>query len=219
MHNEYVFFRILQPLLIDTKECIIFARSREEPYALPFALDPQHIDDIGILQGFIEIIMNGDTHSSQFRLQKCARTDEMYISAHRLEAVNIRPGYTAMVYIPYDNHFQSINMPFDFLNSEQVQKSLCRMFVCTITAIDDDRRDTFAGIQRRTFLFMPHDDGIYAHGSHRQKSITEAFPFLDRAAARREVDDIGIEIFGSHFKRAPRTRTRFPEHVDNRFSL
>ena len=161
--------------------------------------------------------MDFDAHGFQFRLEQCPRADEVDVSAHGLEAVDIGAGDAAVVDITDDDDLQAVDMAFDFLNGEHVEEALCRMFVGAITGVDDDRVDAAVGKPRRTFLFLAHDDGIDTHGRYRQQGIAETFAFLDGASPRCEVDDIGAEILGSHFKGTARTRARFPEHVDHRF--
>lgn len=88
-----------------------------------------------------------------------------------------------------------------------------------VAGVDNDRRDIRIGKRRRTFLFMPHDDGIRPHGRYGKERISETFPFDDGAAAGREVDDARIKIFCGQLKGTARTRTRFPKHIDNGFTV
>ena len=110
-------------------------------------------------------------------------------------------------------------MAFYFLDGEQIQEGLCRMFMRAVTTVNNDRRYAFAGKKGRAFLLMAHNDGIDAHGRNGKERIAEAFSLLNRTAARRKVNDVGTQVFSCHFKGAARTRTWFPKHVDNGFSL
>ena len=83
-------------------------------------------------------------------------------------------------------------MAFYFLDGEQIQEGLCRMFMRAVTTVNNDRRYAFAGVERRTFLLMAHNDGIDAHGRNCEERIAEAFSLLNRTAARRKIDNISI---------------------------
>mgnify|MGYP000152266971 CR=1 FL=1 len=111
--------------------------------------------------------MDGDAHGFQFRLEQRPRADEVDVGAHRLEAVNIGTGNAAVVDIADDDDLQSFDAALHFLDGEHVEEALRRMFVSSVTGVDNDRVDTALGKVRRTFLFLTHDDGIDTHGRHR----------------------------------------------------
>ena len=89
--------------------------------------------------------MDFDAHGFQFRLEQCPRTDEVDVSTHGLEAVDIGAGDAAVVDITDDDDLQAVDMAFDFLNGEHVEEALRRMFVGAITGVDDDRVDAAVG--------------------------------------------------------------------------
>ena len=59
MKDEDVVFSPFEAVFLDSKQRVIFAGAGEESDALPFLLNAQDVDDVGILESFLQVIVDG----------------------------------------------------------------------------------------------------------------------------------------------------------------
>lgn len=78
------------------------------------------IDDIGIPNGVLDIIMDEDSFLLiQEAWQQCLRTGQMNLHSHLPHAVDIRTGYPAVQDIAQNCHLAAGEMPLVLLNGKE----------------------------------------------------------------------------------------------------
>ena len=207
------------PGLVEAELPCIFAHGRKQAAVLPFQLDAQHVDDVGAFQGVFHAGMIGDAQGFHVPGHQGTRPRHVDIGAELFPAGDVAAGHTAEEDVTEDDHLFALQvLDAVFPQGEQVQQALGRMGVGPVAGIDDDRSGDLCRIAGGTFAGAAHDDAVAAHVLQSQDGVAQAFALHDAGVARRDVDDIGAQVFCRRFKGRARTRAGLVEQRDDQLA-
>ena len=218
MKNEGVRLGQFQAGRIDAEDAGVFAGRREQPFLLALPLDAQDVDHIGAFQGFFHAVMNGNREVFHIVGDKGRGTGHVHIGPHLGETPDIGARHAAVEDIADNGHFETFDGWLMFQDGIHIQQGLSGMLMGAVPAVDYDGLQNLGRIVAGSFGLVAHDNGIDAHGFHRQQGVAQAFTLDDTAGAGSDVDYVASQVFAGQFERRAGTGAGFKKQIDNGFA-
>src|SRR5579859_3242472 len=104
MHDEHLGFGASEAGFSQAKQAGVLAQAGEHGFALPLVLNPQEVNDIGITDGFLDVVSDAAAHLLKIAGNEGGRAAECYVSAELGERPDIRAGHPTVENISENGH-------------------------------------------------------------------------------------------------------------------
>ncbi|MBX3745443.1 MAG: ComEC/Rec2 family competence protein [Verrucomicrobiae bacterium] len=218
VHDEDIGFEVGHAAAIETVLGAIFADPGEHRLALPFVLNAEEIDDIGVAEGLIDIPADAAAHAFEDGGHEGWGAAEGDGGAEFAEGPDVGPGDAAEEDVPHDGDFETLEGALFLPDGEDIEKGLCGVFVGTVAGIDDAGLEKAGKEVGGSGGLMADDDDVRVHGLEVAGGIAERLALPEGGGVGAEVDDVGGEPLGGEFEADPGAGGRLDEEVDDRFA-
>ena len=137
MHDQDVGLGEREARLIEAEKSGVLADAGKHGMALTLVLDAQEIDDIGVGNRFLDIVGHFAAHLLEGSRDESGRSAKSDIGTELPQRPNVGAGDTAIKNVAENGDIQAGDLPFFLANSERIEECLCRMFMRSITGVDD----------------------------------------------------------------------------------
>ena len=195
-HEEFR-FGAADALCIHAEESGVFGDGGEEGAALAFELNAEEVNAVDFGENFVEVEGDFDSELSDFAGDERGRAANDDSGTEFDESVNVGAGDAAVANVTDKCHGQSGDAATVAADGEDIEQSLCGMFVGAITGIEDTSAEVSGEQVWGTGSFVAADNQIDAHGFDSHRGVDEGFAFGKAAGAGGKVDGVGTQPTGS----------------------
>ena len=207
-----------QALFVDLVEKPVLANRREEVALLALELDAQEVDDVGLADGFLEVV--ADAHAVLLEAagdQRAGAADGDF-GAEFGEGPDVGSGDAAVDDVAEDDDFEALEGALLIENGVGIEEALGRMLVGAVAGVQDGGPNAPAEIVGRARSAVAHDDEVGAHGLDGASGVEEGLALGDAGRGDAEVDDVGAESLGGDLEAGAGARGVLEEEVDDRLA-
>ena len=149
MHDQRIGFGFFQALFVQAKQTRVFAQTGKHALALPFVLDAQQIDDIGIGDRFIDVVGDAAAHLLEDFRDEGGWAAQRDVGTEFRQRPDIGTGDATVEDVAENRDVQSGDFPLLFQNGEGIQQRLRGMLVGAVAGVDDPGPRSRRGAGRR----------------------------------------------------------------------
>ena len=213
--DQDVGFCSADAVAVHAEEVRVLADRREERGALPLELNPQQVDAIALAENLIEVVRDFDAQPFNVRGDECRRAADDDSCSEFLQAPNVRAGDAAMQDVADQRDSQAGDAVAMLSDREDVEQSLRRMLVSSVSRIEHARLEQLRQQMRRAGGAVSHDDLIDSHRFDVLSGVVKRLALRQAAGRGGEVDGVGTQTFGCEAEARLRACRRLKEKVRN----
>jgi hypothetical protein len=137
VHDESVGFGEGEALAVEAVEADVFVEAGEHGLALAFVLDAQEVDDVGVGEGFLDLVGDAATHLFEDARDEGGGTAQGDAGAEFEEGPDVRAGDAAVEDVAEDGDVEAGDAAFLLEDGEGVEEGLGGVFVGAVAGVDD----------------------------------------------------------------------------------
>ncbi|MNC40532.1 hypothetical protein D3C75_892480 [compost metagenome] len=169
-----------QLLAVQTPEAEILASRGDQGAGHALQLKAQHHDHVAAGQTFLHVVEDLAAPAIGVARHQGRRPDQAHTRAHHRQQGDVGAGHPAVGDVAADGHRQTADVAKGAAQAQQVQEGLRRVFVATVTGVDDGAADLLRqqvhGARRR----MADHENLGLHRVQRHRRVDQGLALGDR---------------------------------------
>ncbi len=219
MHHQDARLGQLHHVPGEAEEAGIFAHGGQERLALPFQLDAEHHDHVGVFHRVPHPVADRDVAQPlDAGRDERGWSGEKDPGAHLGQAVDVGAGHPAVGDVADDGHLEPLQGSQLLPYGHHVQEALGGVLVGAVAGIDDRVGYAFGQVVVGARDGVAHDDDVRLHGLDIAGRVRQGLALLHGAGGGRDVEGVGREPLGCDLEGGPGACGRLEEQVYHRLA-
>lgn len=206
-------------IAIHPKQMCVLSDGWEKGTSLPLKLNSQQIDAVDFRQDVVQTVTNFDSHSGNVTGNQCRWSANDHSGSQSHEAMNIGSGHTAVTDVADKCHRQPGDSPTLLANGENVEQSLCGMFMSPVAGIQYAGSEISRQQMRSSGSAMAADHHVHTHRFNREGRVDKRFAFRQTAGTGRKIHRVSSQSPGGEAETGSSSRGILKKQIGDHLSL